>query len=222
MPARIGNKAPNLSVSEWVQGRPTNVDKENGKVVLVEVFQVNCPGCFTHGIPQAIDMYRKYRDSDLRVLGIATAFEDFDKNTIENLKILLTTGELIGEPVKVLGQYGHLLPGNKLSYKIPFPVGMDVLLRHGPLTREKILDFIEANIPEFGSYPEKDKQLAFAQVQQYLQQKQYSAKTFEEYGLRGTPSAILIDKKGILRQTFFGANGFLESSIKQLIAEQAN
>lgn len=219
MHARIGNKAPDLSVSEWVQGRPTNINNENGNVVLVEVFQVNCPGCFTHGIPQAIDMYRKYRDSDLRVLGVATAFEDYDKNTIENLRLLLTTGELIGEPVRVLGQYGQLLPGNKLSYKIPFPVGMDVLLKIGSVTREKIIDFIEANIPEFRSYLEKDKQSTYSQVQQYLQQKQFSAKTFEEYALRGTPSAILIDKKGILRQTFFGSNGFLESSIKQLLSE---
>jgi peroxiredoxin len=219
MHARIGNKAPDLSVSEWVQGRPTNINNESGNVVLVEVFQVNCPGCFTHGIPQAIDMYRKYRDSDLRVLGVATAFEDYDKNTIENLRLLLTTGELIGEPVRVLGQYGQLLPGNKLSYKIPFPVGMDVLLKIGPVTREKIIDFIEANIPEFRSYLEKDKQSTYSQVQQYLQQKQFSAKTFEEYGLRGTPSAILVDKKGILRQTFFGSNGFLESSIKQLLSD---
>jgi hypothetical protein len=112
-----------------------------------------------------------------------------------------------------------LLPGNKLSYKIPFPVGMDVLLKIGPVTREKIIDFIEANIPEFRSYLEKDKQSTYSQVQQYLQQKQFSAKTFEEYGLRGTPSAILVDKKGILRQTFFGSNGFLESSIKQLLSD---
>jgi peroxiredoxin len=219
MHARIGNKAPDLSVSEWVQGRPTNIGNENGNVVLVEVFQVNCPGCFTHGIPQAIDMYRKYRDSDLRVLGVATAFEDYDKNTIANLRLLLTTGELIGEPVRVLRQYGQLLPGNKLSYKIPFPVGMDVLNKIGPVTREKIMDFIEANIPDFRAYLEKDKQSTYTQVQHYLQQKQFSAKTFEEYGLRGTPSAILIDKKGILRQTFFGSNGFLESSIKQLLSE---
>ena len=56
--ARIGDRAPNLSVSEWVQGRPTNIDKESGNVVLVEVFQVNCPGCFIYGIPQAVEMYK--------------------------------------------------------------------------------------------------------------------------------------------------------------------
>ena len=114
--ARIGDRAPNLSVSEWVQGRPTNIDKETGNVVLVEVFQVNCPGCFIYGIPQAVDMYKKYYNNDLRVLGVATAFEDFDKDTLENLKLLLTTGEVIGAPRRVLGEYGRLAPGNKIGY----------------------------------------------------------------------------------------------------------
>jgi hypothetical protein len=27
MPAQIGDKARNIVVSEWVQGRPTNIDK---------------------------------------------------------------------------------------------------------------------------------------------------------------------------------------------------
>ena len=36
-------------------------------------------------------------------------------------------------------------------------------------------------------------------VKSYLQTKEISAQTFEEYGLRGTPSCILIDRKGIVR-----------------------
>ncbi len=180
MPARIGDKAPNLIVSEWIQGRPTNIDKERGNVVLVEVFQVNCPGCFTHGIPHAIDMYMKYHDGGLRVLGVATAFEDFDKNTLENLKLLLATGEVIGAPSRILAESGRLRPGNKLSYKFPFPVGMDALMTFGPLTHEKVMDFIEANIPDFRSYIEKDRESIYAQVQHYLKRKQFSAKTFEE------------------------------------------
>jgi hypothetical protein len=217
MPARIGDKAPNLIVSEWIQGRPTNIDKERGNVVLVEVFQVNCPGCFTHGIPQAIDMYMKYHDGGLRVLGVATAFEDFDKNTLENLKLLLATGEVIGAPSRILAESGRLRPGNKLSYNIPFPVGMDTLLTFGSLTHDKVMDFIEANIPDFRSYIEKDRESIYAQVKHYLKRKQFSAKTFEEYGLGGTPSAILIDKNGVLRQTVFGSNGYLEGAVKQLL-----
>ena len=89
----IGQKAPNFGVSEWVQGAPTNFDQEKDHIILVEVFQVNCPGCFLYGIPEVINIYNKYKDEGVRVLGIATAFEDFDKNTLENLKMLAETGK---------------------------------------------------------------------------------------------------------------------------------
>jgi hypothetical protein len=97
---------------------------------------------------------------------------------------------------------------------------MDMLVKHsGPLTQSKIMDFIEANIPSFRSYPEKDKQALIERVKQYLQSKEYSAKTFEEYALRGTPSIILIDRKGILRGTYFGSNGYLEGAVEELIRQ---
>ena len=81
MKAEIGKPVPPLNVSNWVQGLETNFDKEKDHIVLVEVFQVNCPGCFMYGIPEAINIYNKYKDEGVRVLGVATAFEDFDKNS---------------------------------------------------------------------------------------------------------------------------------------------
>ena len=220
MVATIGTKAPNLEVSTWVQGKPTNIDKERGNVVLVEVFQVNCPGCFLYSIPEVIDIYRRYRDKGLTVVGLATAFEDFDKNNLENLQKLVSTGEIIGETYRAFNNLGQLRDGNKLPYKIPFPVAMDMLVkRPGVLTQSKVLDFIEANIPNFRSYDEKDRQVLIERVKQYMKSKDYSAKTFDEYTLRGTPSAILVDKKGVLRQTYFGSNGFLEGAIEELIRE---
>ena len=220
MVATIGTKAPNLDVSTWVQGKPTNIDKERGNVVLVEVFQVNCPGCFLYSIPEVIDIYKRYRDKGLTVVGLATAFEDFDKNNLENLQKLISTGEIIGETYRAFNNLGQVRDGNKLPYKIPFPVAMDMLeKRSGILTQSKVLDFIEANIPNFRSYDEKDRQVLIERVKQYLKSKDYSAKTFDEYALRGTPSAILVDKKGVLRQTYFGSNGFVEGAIEELIRE---
>ena len=149
MSAIIGEKAPNFGVSEWVQGAPTNFDQEKDHIVLVEVFQVNCPGCFMHAIPEAINIYNKYKDDGVRVLGIATAFEDFDKNTLENLKMLVETGEVIGETKEALSMYGQLKDG-KLPFKIPFPLGMDNLTKtSGEISQEKILQFIYPQIPEF-------------------------------------------------------------------------
>lgn len=220
MVATIGNKAPNLQISTWIQGKPTNIDNEKGNVVLVEVFQVNCPGCFLYSIPETIDVYRKFKDKGLTVLGLATAFEDFDKNNLENLQKLLMTGEIIGETFRAFSSTGQLNEGNKLPYRIPFPVAMDMLVKtSGPLTQSKIMDFIETNIPSFRSYPDKERQVLVERVKQYLQSKQYSAKTFEEYALRGTPSIILIDRKGILRGTYFGSDGYLEGAVEELIGQ---
>ena len=53
----------------------------------------------------------------------------------------------------------------------------------------------------------------------HLKSKEYSAKTFDEYALRGTPSTILVDRKGVLRGTYFGSNGFLEGAVEELIRE---
>lgn len=199
---------------------PTNIDQEKDRVILVEVFQVNCPGCFLYGIPEAIDVYNKYRKDGVTVLGVATAFEDFDKNTLENLELLAKTGQVIGETKKALAQYGRIVDGDKLPYKIPFPLGMDVLVKEtGQPSKEKMLEFIENQIPNFDEHPEEYKNQILERVKQYFMSKEYSAETFEKYALRGTPSSILIDRKGILRDVSFGQTGHLEGMIQTLLNE---
>lgn len=216
----MGSKAPNLHVADWIQGLPTNIDKNIGKVILVEVFQVNCPGCFMYGIPKAIEIYKNYSRDNVVVLGLATAFEDYDKNTTDNLRLLLSSGQVIGETLNALRQYGQLYEGNKLTYKIPFPVAMDILRKKtSNFSDSHIVDFIETNIPNYNSYNESDKKILFERVKHYLKNKKYSALTFDEYNLQGTPSAILVDRKGILRNVFFGATNYLNGFINQLVNE---
>jgi len=219
MSAIIGEKAPNFGVSEWVQGAPTNFDQEKDHIVLVEVFQVNCPGCFMHAIPEAISIYNKYKDEGVRVLGIATAFEDFDKNTLENLKMLVETGEVVGETKEALSMHGQLKDG-KLPFKIPFPLGMDNLTKtSGEISQETILQFIYPQIPEFDSQPEEYKKQIIERVKSYMKSKEYSAETFEKFALQGTPSTILVDRKGVLRDVSFGQAGHIEAMIQKLLKE---
>ena len=68
-----------------------------------------------------LKIYEKYKDEGVRVLGLATAFEDFDKNNLDNLKMLLETGEVVGETKSALAQYGQLQEGSKLSFKNSIP-----------------------------------------------------------------------------------------------------
>jgi hypothetical protein len=216
----IGKRAPNLTISDWIQGKPTNIDKERDNVILVEVFQVNCPGCFIYGIPECIRLFNQFANNNFKILGLATAFEDFDKNTLENLKKLVYKGEVIGETQRVLSQYGKLRNGNELTYRVPFSIAMDDLHRLDTnLTESKVMDFIEANVQDFRSYEENDRQRIIASVKQYLRAKIYTAKTFEEYELKGTPSSILIDRKGIVQDISFGATNSLEFQIEQLLKE---
>ena len=220
MSAIIGQKSPNLGVSEWIQGAPTNLDQEKDKIVLVEVFQVNCPGCFMNAIPEAIKIYNKYKDEGVRVLGIATAFEDFDKNTLGNLKMLAETGEVVGETKSALSSYGKLQEGNRLSFKIPFPLGMDNLTKFaGEISQDQIMQFIYPQIPDFDSQPEEYKNQIIERVKGHMKSKEYSAETFEKFTLQGTPSTILVDRKGILRDVSFGQTGHIESLIQQILNE---
>ena len=219
MSVQIGQKAPNLKVSKWVQGMDTNLDEQNDNIVVVEVFQVNCPGCFMYGIPESIEIYNKYKSEGVSVLGMATAFEDFDKNTLENLQLLLETGETVGETKKMLSQYGGS-DGDKISYKIPYPVAMDSLIKQSnEASKEKMDSLIKNQIPNFDEQPEDYKKQIYDRVKDYFMSKEFSAETFEMYALPGTPSSILVDRKGILRDITFGQNGLLESKIQALLNE---
>ena len=217
--AVIGEKAPNLKLGKWVQGMDTNFDKEGDNVKLVEVFQVNCPGCFMHSIPEIINIYNKYKGDGLSVMGVATAFEDYDKNTLENLEMLLSTGEVVGDTKQALTQYGQLNDG-KLQFKIPYPVAMDSLVKEGgEPSMEKMTAFINQQIPNFESQPDDYKNQIYARVKEYYKSKEFTAETFEMYSLQGTPSTILVDRKGILRDISFGSTANLESMVQKLLNE---
>ncbi len=216
---RIGQKAPLFSVSDWVQGKPTNFDQLTGQVVLLEVFQVNCPGCFLYALPQAISLHQRYSGKGLTVLGIATAFEDFDKNTLENLLRLVKDREVIGETLAMLNQHGILVDG-RLPFSIPFPLAMDRLIkRDAEASEDEVNAFIEEQLPNFGNQPKAYQEKVLQQVRSYLQKLEYHAQTFELFNLKGTPSHILVDKNGILRDCAFGSHPELETQVQNLLQE---
>lgn len=62
---------------------------------LISIFQVNCPGCFIYALPLAAKLYERHRDR-INILGLSTAFEDFELNTAENTRKLLQSGEMVG------------------------------------------------------------------------------------------------------------------------------
>jgi hypothetical protein len=215
---QVNSKAIDLEIQEWLGGPSTNISNELGRPILIKVFQVNCPGCFTHGIPEVLEVRQKFIDSPLLVWGLATAFEDFHLNTFENLQRLVDTREVVGETLEVLIASG-LLNNNCLDYSIPFPVAWDKVIPHH--SDDYLLDaqkFIKKDFPQFDNFPTKNQKLITKQVVSYLKNKKFKAKTFDAYQLQGTPSTLLIDKNGILRGKWFGSGYGLAQEVENLLS----
>ncbi len=215
---QVNFPAIDLDIEEWLGGSPSNISNEIGRPILIKVFQVNCPGCFTHGIPEILEIRKRFINSPLLIWGLATAFEDFHLNNLENLKKLINFGELVGATYEVLSSQG-LLSNNRLDYSIPFPVAWDKVIPYNP--SDIMFDaqnLIKKDFPQFNSFPQKNQKLILNQVLNYLKHKKYEAKTFETYQLKGTPSTILIDKNGILKGKWFGSGYGLEQEVEKVLA----
>ena len=146
---KINEVAPDLDVAEWVQGEPSNISQQKGKIIIVNVFQVNCPGCFSASFPEIIDALQKFNDKPVIFWGLATAFEDFQSNNLKNLKKLISHSEVIGETLYTLGSQG-VLENNRLSYKITFPVAWDKISLADPSNVSiDTKNMIERDFPEF-------------------------------------------------------------------------
>jgi len=219
--AVINQPAPQPEIECWAQGAEPAISELSGQVILIEVIQVNCTGCFVHALPEVIRLHESYASQGLKVFVIATAFEHFEHNTLNNLQRLLQQGEVIGDPLRQLGNAGFL-ENNKLPYSIPLSVAMDKLVTNEvDVSEAAVNQFILSQIPDLhdGDFSDARKQAIYQQAETHLLNKKFRALTFEMYQLQGTPSSILIDKKGLLMQVSFGAVNKLEADIQQLLKE---
>ena len=99
---------------------------------------------------------------------------------------------------------------------------MDKLVKNEAIVDEaSIHQFILSQIPDFfeNAWDEERRSGIYKKAEAYLNDKQYHALTFDMYQLQGTPSSILIDRKGILRQVSFGAVNALEKDVIRLLNE---
>jgi hypothetical protein len=90
-----------LAVSQWFNvDSPVSLSGLRGQVIVIEAFQMLCPGCVSHGIPQAQRIERVF-GRDVIVLGLHTVFEHHGAMTPVSLEAFL------------------------YEYRIGFPVGVD-------------------------------------------------------------------------------------------------
>ena len=132
--------APEWQVDIWLNTRaPLELSQLRGRVVLLHAFQMLCPGCVRHAVPQAERVHQEYAELGVSVIGLHTVFEHHAAMTPLALEAFL-----------------H-------EYRVTYPVGVDVAVAGDPVPA-----------------------------------------TMHRYGLRGTPTLMLIDRAGRLRMHEFG------------------
>jgi len=131
---------PELAVGRWFNtSAPLTLAGLRGRVVVLHAFQMLCPGCVSHALPQAEKLHRMFGGADVAVVGLHTVFEHHAAMT----------------PV-ALEAFIH-------EYRLTFPIGVDEAGPDGPLPV-----------------------------------------TMARYAMRGTPTTLVIDRTGRLRQHHFG------------------
>ncbi|HTM84767.1 MAG TPA: TlpA disulfide reductase family protein [Mycobacterium sp.] len=85
-PTESAPLAPELDVVEWL-GVPSSLESLRGRVVLVETFQMLCPGCIRYGLPQAQRVHRQF--PQVAVVGLHTVFEHHAVTGSAALKVFL-------------------------------------------------------------------------------------------------------------------------------------
>ncbi|BBB26053.1 peroxiredoxin family protein [Amphritea japonica] len=81
--------APALEISAWINTTPLILSELRGKVVIIHAFQMLCPGCVTHGIPQASAIHELYKNEDVQVIGLHSVFEHHKVMTKEALSVFI-------------------------------------------------------------------------------------------------------------------------------------
>ena len=70
---------PEWHIAHWFNtDGPLRVADLRGQVVLIHAFQMLCPGCVIHAIPQARKVHELYGDQGVAVIGLHTVFEHHD------------------------------------------------------------------------------------------------------------------------------------------------
>ena len=182
-----------LHYSNMIQGK-FDLQKLN----LLFVFQVNCPGCFLYGLPVVNRIYHQFREN-VSVLGISTAFEDFEFNNLGNTQLLVDKRAVVGETKKALKKYDF----EGYPESIDFPIAMDERA-DSSFNFEDAAEGICRMNSNYESAKSDEKGVFRQRVLAYLRQLPEISLTFTLNQLRGTPSFILFNDQYEILEQWFG------------------
>ena len=89
--APTGEPAPPWTTGRWFnhEGVPLQPAALRGRVIVLHAFQMLCPACVHHGLPQAQRIQATFAGEDVAVIGLHTVFEHHTAMTPVSLAAFL-------------------------------------------------------------------------------------------------------------------------------------
>lgn len=110
--------APEWQTTHWLNSaQPLTLQALRGRVVLLHAFQMLCPGCVAHALPQAARAARIFAGTPLAIVGLHTVFEHHAAMGLTSLRAFVHEYR-IGYPVGVdmPGADGQSMPRTMQAY----------------------------------------------------------------------------------------------------------
>ncbi len=145
--------APGWDIAEWLNSDPGSIDSNRERVIVIDFFQLWCPGCNTFTGP----LMQKWQDrfseeiasGDLLLVKIHTVFEGHDYQTIQRLKQYLLDKN-ITMPVGVDRHLGNdHLPETKKRYQTRGTPEVVIIDREGMIRFQKFGGFDPAAVEKY-------------------------------------------------------------------------
>jgi hypothetical protein len=142
--------APSWSVSRWFNAGASNAGASNadaltleslrGRPVFLHAFQMLCPGCVQHAVPQSLKVAAAFAQTDLAIVGLHTVFDHHHAMGPEALAVYLHENR-IGYPVGVDAYRdddlaAHPLPLTMQAYAMQGTPTLCLVDRRGQLRRQ--------------------------------------------------------------------------------------
>ncbi len=81
------HEAPEWVISEWINSNELTLTELRGKVVIIDFFQLLCPGCNSFAGPLMEKWKQKYSDrEDIQLVAIHTVFEGHSQQAPKRLR----------------------------------------------------------------------------------------------------------------------------------------
>jgi hypothetical protein len=126
---------PELTVSGWVNVRePLTLERLRGRVVVLLAFQMLCPGCVEHAIPQAKRLRARFNPAEVAIIGLHSVFEHHRAMTPEALEVFVSEFKL-PFPVAIDQPDGDSMPHTMAAYQMQGTPTLLIFDRAGRLRR---------------------------------------------------------------------------------------